>query len=469
MLQGFVRERRTELAVAGLVFATVFLIEIRSTITPELWWQLVSGDLILTDGFPDADVITWSQASQPWVIHGWLSHVLLAGLTAWLGVDSLPVIFAVLLGLAWTSLFVAAPGNPFGRAVVALIGAASAAPLTSADSRTVSLIMFAATVSIVELVARGRWPRLTAWALAPLWVLWANVDTWFLLGVSYVFMRAIGVRLARDREDALTDRIGAVIGAGAVGLAGTVVNPAGIGILPAAWERLTAGPRALIVDLQSPDFQLSTVWPWILLVGVIVLIMSLKPARSLSELFVFFGFLVAALVSYQYVGAHAMVAVPVGASVIAVGRNDRAPVAAIWGLAAAVVVLCAIVTPAAIATWSDEQPDIYPVEAVSVLAESGLGAERVFNELAWGGYLAYRDVAPFADTRYGFHETGFLTDTVDAMNALPAWRDLDAEFEPGVVIIRQDRGLAQLLDESPGWSLLHADDVAKVYVRDNAS
>ncbi len=465
MLQGFVRERRTELAVAGVVFATVFLIEIRSSVTPELWWQLVSGDLILGDGFPETDAITWSQSNRAWVAHGWLSHVLLAGLAAWLGLGSLLVIFAIVLGLAWTSLFVAAPGNPFGRAVVTLLGAAAAAPLTSADARTVSLILFASTVSIVELVARERWPRLSAWAIAPLWILWANVDTWFLLGVGYVFLRGLGVRISKDREHALTDRIGAVIGAGAVGLAGTIINPAGVEIFPAAWERLTAGPRSLVVELQSPDFQLSTVWPWILLVGVIVLALSFRPVRPLSELLVFFGFLVAAMVSYQYVAAHAMVCVPVGAGVLAVGRRDRAPVAVVWGLALAVAVFAVGITPAAVETWSREQPATYPVAAVDALAESNLAAEVVFNDLLWGGYLAYRGIAPFADTRYGFHDTDFLVDAVDAANALPAWGDVDAEYRPEVVIVRRDRGLARLLEESADWTRLYSDDVAALFAR----
>ena len=465
MFPGFVRERRTELAVAGVVFATVFLIEIRSLITPELWWQLVSGDLILSDGFPENDLITWTQTTRPWVVHGWLSHVLLAGLTAWLGIESLPLIFAVVLGLAWTSLFVAAPGNPFGRAVLVLIGAAAASPLTAADSRTVSLIMFAATVSIVELVARGRWPRLAAWALVPLWILWVNVDPWFLTGVGYVVLRAVGVRVSRDRQDALTDRIGAVIGAGAVGLAGTVINPAGFAVYPAAWERLVGGPRGAVAELSSPDFQLASVWPWILLVGVIVLAMSFKPQRSLSELLVFFGFLVAGMVSYQYVGVHAMAAVPVGASVIAVGRTDQAPVPGVWLLAGLVAVLAVFVTPTALTNWSDEQPETFPVAAVDHLAETGVEIDSAFNELSWGGYLAYRSIAPYVDTRYGFHDVGFVREAVGAMNALPSWADIEREATPASVVIRNDRGLAQLLEDSDDWSLLYGDDVASVFVR----
>lgn len=465
MLSGFVRERRTELAVAGVVFASVFLIEIRSLITPEMWVQLVSGDLILSDGFPDTDLITWSQTSRPWVIHGWLSHVLLAGLAAWLGIESLPIIFGVVLGLAWTSLFVAAPGNPFGRAVLTLIGAAAAAPLTSADSRTVSLIMFAATVSIVELVARGRFPRLTAWALAPLWVLWANVDPWFLIGVAYVFLRAVGVRISRDREDALSDRIGAVIGAAAVGLVGATINPAGLATFPAAWERLVGGPQGTVVDLSSPNFQETSVWPWILLVGVIVLAMSFRRPGSLSELLVFFGFLAAGMISYQYVGVHAMAAVPVGASIIAVGRHDRAPVPGVWLLAGAVAALAASVTPAALESWSEHQPDIFPVAAVDHLVEAGTDIESTFNELSWGGYLAYRGIAPYVDTRYGFHDVGFVREAVGAMNALPAWKDVDSGAMPESVIIRKDRGLAQLLENSEGWSLVYRDDVASVFVR----
>lgn len=462
------RERRTELAVAGVVLAAVFLIEIQSSISPELWWQMVSGDLILSDGFPGVDTLTWSRAGEPLSVHGWLSHALLAGLAAWLGIESLLIIFAVVLGLAWTSLFVAAPGNPIGRAVVVLIGAAAAAPLTSADSRTVSLILLAATVSIVELVARGRWPRLAAWAIAPVWVLWANVDTWFLIGVVYVFLRTLGVRIARDREDELTDRIGAVIGAGAVGLAGTIINPAGVGIYPAAWERLVGGPRSLIGDLRSPDFQLSAVWPWILLVGVIVLVMAFKPARSLSELFAFFGFLVAAMISYEYVGVHAMAAVPVGAGVLAVGRSDRAPIPAVWGLAAAVALVAVFVAPGALTAWSDEQPDTFPVAAVDFLIDTGTATESVFNELFWGGYLAHRGVPPFVDTRYGFHDSEFLSDAVGALNALPSWEDIDAEYRPQSVIIRQDRGLATLLLQSSGWSMVYEDDVARVFVREES-
>lgn len=459
------RERRTELAVAGVVFATVFLIEIGSAITPELWWQLVSGDVILSDGFPITDPISWTQADRPWTIHGWLSHVLLAGLAAWLGIESLLVVFTTLLALAWTSVFVGAPGNPFGRAVFCLVGAAAVAPLTSADSRTVSLVLLAVTVSIVELVARGRWPRLSAWAIAPLWVLWANLDTWFLIGVGYVALRAVGVRIARDREDALTDRIGAVIGAGAAGLVGTIVNPAGFEIWPAAWHRLTEGPRSLVGNLQSPDFQLQHAWPWILLVGLVVLAMAFSKPRPLSELLVFFGLLIPAMISYEYVAVHAIAAVPIGAAVVAVGRNDRAPVPAIWAVAVTVALLAGFNARGPLDDWAAEQPEVYPVAAVDYLEDADLALESVFNEVFWGGYLASRDIAAFVDTRYDFHDEEFLVESINAVNALPAWSDLEPRWQPDAVIIRSDRPLARLLEESPDWSIARADGVAVVFIR----
>lgn len=458
------RARRTELAVSALVFATVFLTELGSEISPDLWWQLVSGETIVADGFTATDPVTWTSAGGEWQAHGWLSHVLLFGLSEWLGLGALLPIVAVLMALTWTGVFVASPGNPLGRAVVVLVGAAAASPLTSADSRTLSFVMLGAVVTIVELVGRGRWPRLAGWAVAPVLVLWANLDTWYLVGVGYVLVRSLADR-ASGRRDNESDRQGAVLGAGLVGVAGTVINPWTVDGPPAAIQRLIEAPRSLIVGLQSPDFQQQAVWPWLLFVGVIVLGMAFRGRPGVPHVLVFFAFLVPAMMSYEYVAVHALVGAPVGAAVLASNRFDRAPDSLVFVAALAVAAWSFPIASEAAAAWDEGTPAMYPAAAIDQIFALQLADRTVFNELAWGGYLAWAGIDAFVDTRYSYQPDGFVSSAVDAANALPAWGDLDEQWQPGLVIVRSDRGLVQLLDEDPGWTRVFRDATAAVFER----
>lgn len=464
MVPTVMRERRVELAVAALVFATAFLIELGSTVPPDTWWQLVSGDRIVADGFPAVDTLTWTQAGREWQPHGWLGHVLLYGLSEWLGVGALAWIFAGLVALGWTGVFVAAPGNPFGRAVVVLIGAAAAAPLTSAETRTLSLVMLAAVVMVVELVGRGRWPRLAGWAVAPILLLWSNLDTWYLVGVAYILVRSLADRASGRRDDE-ADRQGAVLGAGVVGLAATLFNPWVFDGPRAAVRRLVAAPRSQVAELSAPDFQQPDVWPWIVFVGVIVLGMAFRRRPAMPHLLVFFGFFVAAMISYEYVAVHALVGAPVGAVALAEGRRDRAPASAVAVLALVVATWALVQIPDATDRWIRAESSGYPAGAVQFLVERGAENAAIFNEVAWGGYAAWSGIAPFVDSRYLFHRDEFVSSAIDAANATRAWGAVEDTWQPEIVLLRPSRGLGQLLRIDPEWELAYEDDTAVVFLR----
>ncbi len=458
------RNRRVELAVAALILAGVMLVELRSEITSGLWWQLVSGDTLLASGFPGTDPIAWPMAGEQWQVHGWLAHVVLAGLAQWIGLPGLLVFFAVLIGLTWTGLFVAVPGNPFGRAVIVLLAAVAASPLTSADAYTLSLVMFGAVVIVVELVARGRWPRWAGWAIAPVFVLWANLDSLYLLGVVYALLRGLGERYSRERDDAASDRLGAVLAGAAGGLVGAIINPYFVDGLTTAMVRLVGIPRPRFSELQSPDFQQSSVWPWVLLVGVLVVVMAYRPRRPLSELLVFFGFLVIAMMSYEFVPFHAVASVPIGAMVVAEGRSDRAPATAVAALAVGLWVLVVVVAMPAVDRWSQQEAGLFPVAAVDALEASGASGP-VFNHIRWGGYLAYRGYQPYADMRVAHLPSSLIGQSIETERLLPAWEDLWKDGGFDAAVIRPDVGLTAYLLEDPAWTEIYSDEIAHVFVR----
>jgi hypothetical protein len=114
-----------------------------------------------------------------------------------------------------------------------------------------------------------------------------------------------------------------------------------------------------------------------------------------------------------------------------------------------------------------------PVRACDFMAREGIGG-RGFNDFYLGGYLLFRfwpdrERLPFADIhpedmtradRVAYHE---------ALATRAGWQALDGRYRFDYVLLSRSHvaqlGMLDLLDESPGWSLVFVDDAAALYVR----
>ncbi len=216
--------------LVALVLVLAFFLGSFAARNTDLWMRLATGRLIAHGGYSfGTDPFSYTAASA-WIHHAWLFDLLLYGLAALAGGIEQPAAGVVLVGfkallvvaLAWVLVQIRRPGlslwAPVFCAVLALLAASHGLEL---HPRVVSMLFLAITVfvlvrsrtapvspppNVAERGARHHAPCPTphapraVWLLPPLFALWANLDSWFLLGPLAVglFWLGEGFQLAFD-------------------------------------------------------------------------------------------------------------------------------------------------------------------------------------------------------------------------------------------------------------------------------
>jgi hypothetical protein len=106
----------------------------------------------------------------------------------------------------------------------------------------------------------------------------------------------------------------------------------------------------------------------------------------------------------------------------------------------------------------------YPVAAVDFLEREKLTAERGFNTYVWGGYLIWRGVPVFIDGRADVYGD-FLTYYLKTYQLAEDWRQPLDEFDVKYALVERKNALSTLFGISEEWREVYADDVARVFVR----
>ncbi|MDT8306810.1 MAG: hypothetical protein RRC07_12810, partial [Anaerolineae bacterium] len=59
----------------ALFALALFVVAVRKTVDPDLWWHLRTGEYILNNGLPRTDVFSFTVPDHRWITHEWLSQV----------------------------------------------------------------------------------------------------------------------------------------------------------------------------------------------------------------------------------------------------------------------------------------------------------------------------------------------------------------------------------------------------------
>ena len=232
--------------LATLLLATVFLLGITPIHDGDVWWHVKSGeDYVQHRSFPDHDPFLFTAGGHQFVIREWLAQVIsyfvahlggLAGLTLFKA-----ALFTLAVGIVWR--LGAAPCRPVPAAAqVLLLLALVARPWLAERPEAFSFLLLAAALSVLLKGASGRPTDL----LVPLQVLWANMQTSFLLRLLLPWPFLIDGAACRFRR-------------GGQQAAGEQHHPllhlaqATLLLLP-AWSLTPEGMRALLYPLHLARF-----------------------------------------------------------------------------------------------------------------------------------------------------------------------------------------------------------------------
>lgn len=483
------------LAIAAGLGFTVLLAVFPIT-SFDVWWHLKTGEIILRNGrIPTTDSFTYTAFGRPWITHEWLSEVIFYLLHRAGGVDALIVFKSILAALAiGLSAVAGVIGADWRRRLpAAAVGIVLAAPLISPRAfvrpHMMTALLLGATLLLLRLeseTGKRRW----RWTLIPLFVIWANLHSGFLLGLGLVVIYWVGERptfpggTSSESPPAWGDR-GLVL---AAALAATLINPhhAQALLYPI---KLVLRPevRGTIVELRSifhPAYRgalfldalfataVVTVillvisrrqicWA-VLLPGLVFLLLALRSLRNVSELAV----LVPALVA---VHGSALGRKPVVAAVVSVAVMVAATVEG--GMIARSGTPMGADGHRRIGLGVDTAN--CPVAAVEFLRQEHPSG-RIFNPLAFGGYLIH-ELWPrnrvFVDGRLDVFEPEFLVRYQRLIDLGEGWDEAVSEYGIALAIIDYqadlsvDWNLRARLRDDPDWVCVFFSDNALVYAR----
>ena len=449
---------------------------------PDTYLHIAVGRWILAHGaLPIADPFSHTMAGAAWAVPEWLAEILLGVAYDAGGWAALVMLTAVSLAAAFAILtrYLLRRLDPLPAAVVALAGLVLVLPHLVARPHVLALPILTAWSAAV-LAARDAGTRPPWWLLA-LMPVWANLHGSFLFGLALAAFLAAEAVLqpgdGRSRREQLRGWGMFVVTATAAAL----LTPNGVAGLVAPF-RLMAMPalQATFGEWLPPDLARSpelALW----LVGLVVLGVSVRIHLPFFRLVLLAGLLHMALQHVRHADLLGLVGPLVLAGALGSALAERrrpaqpgvgsqvlarfAAPASIPGLVVTLVLAIVLAEPILARPFDRGDGLVTPAAAVTAAGRLALPGP-VFNAERFGGYLVFAGIPSFIDGRIEMYGNDFLARAAAAENGDEATlRALLSEYSIGWTLLPPQSGVAAVLDRSPGWRRVYADDYAVVHAR----
>lgn len=233
------RYRRADGILVGLLFLLAFFVSAVAIRKVDFWMHLATGRFLTEDITQlGVDPFLYTSEGVLWVNHSWLFDLLVFNLLPLIGGAGL-VVVNCLIGMAalWVMLKNRpAQGNVWIAVVCCGLAVTAMSPLLLFDPACFSVLFLAITCWLLmqppgQRIGTSKVGRL--WLLPALFLLWVNLDVWFILGPVCVLLVLVGAAaqfLGSAEADAETQaqrkhRLRELALVLAVGLLACLINP----------------------------------------------------------------------------------------------------------------------------------------------------------------------------------------------------------------------------------------------------
>ncbi len=432
----------------------------------DLAYAVRAGQIILARGdVLRSDPFTFTAAGAPWVDQQWLAQVAFAVVHGAAGWPGLVLLRAVFVGCVVLLLFDSLRRSGLDCRSAALLVLAAfvlVAPGLALRAQLVAVVLFAATLWLLEV---GRRRPAARWLLLPLAIVWANVHGSFPLAAAAVGVTWLTeLRVARSQR-----RSGSIVTPSllAATLLGTLVNPFGPEVWPYAVGLATSPVVGGLASEWQPTSPMTI--PGLLflvaLVGTVILLLR-GPARppwpTLAWLLIL---ALLALRAERAVVWWAMAAV-VALGPVARGLPLRPSPSTRRSPANALLVgLLGTACLATLPWWragspTDPGPLLAdaPVDLTDALAGRIAPGTRAYVTQPWASWVEYAlpEVRTFVDSRFEVVPAAAWDDYIRIAEAAPDWAARLDRWGVELVIVDPAREpmLAAALRASPDWLLV---------------
>jgi hypothetical protein len=448
-------------------------------VDPDLWWHIrVGQDILRTGHFPTNDTYSWTVAGQPWLAYEWLGEVVLALVNRVGGVVALSAVLtilgsAILLALYWLASTRAE--NSKAGFVSALTLAVFASVSFTLRPQMLGYLFLILTLVVLEYFRRGR--SAAIWFLPPIFLLWVNSHGSWVIGLGvvsvYLFAGFFNFHSGAIYSEKWTSHQRIRIEAALLGSLCTVaLTPYATQTAAYPFEVASKLPLGVanVGEWRPMPFDAATGKMFLVLLLGLVLLQALFNFRwRLDEfLLCLFGILMACL-HVRFL----LLFVPFSAPILATFLARWVPP---YRRQADIYFLNAILMIAAVAgmAWflptreelENHVAEQFPVGTTYYLA-GHQGAERLFNEYGFGGYLIGAGEKVFVDGRSDpFERGGVLADYLHITRIQPGALKILDFYGVNKCLLEKNEPLANILATASGWKLAAEDKVSVLYVRE---
>ncbi len=482
-----------DIAVVTAVMALVLYRFSETVADPDLWGHVSFGRLIWESravALPDP--FSYVTAGQPWMNHEWLAEVLFHLAFTSMGPRGL-----ILLKTA-VSLFVFGllywhlcreMLTPLRAGLLVLVVLHFFLPsLITARPMLFSFPFFLVVLIAIRRLTVGE--TTWAWALPPLFALWANLHGGFLAGIGLLAVWAItelAVRARSRRRSNVMHRppTWAIPTLLVASTAATLINPYGLGLLRFLAHTATV-PRPDITEWQPLTLMSRYGLAYAAYVGVAIWgLLQSRRERSPASLTVLIVLIVLPLMALRHASLSALgIAVFAGAHINdawerAIGARSGTRAGSARRIQAAAIVFL-LLAAAVFVTRSVShlscirlEPLIggsYPLRAVRLIKDSNANANIAIH-FDWGEYAIYHLAPSIKVSVDGRRETVYpptaYLENQRFMRGLGDWDALLRNHDTDLALVPTGSPTFNLMALKPGWRLIYEDRLAGLFGRDD--
>jgi hypothetical protein len=454
---------------------------LNSITTGDFWWHLRTG-LGILDSYSLPHSGLYSQSSAlPWLASSWLYDVLAA-----LGFKLFDLRFVAVLAIVLKAVLAALTfilaGGLRGRFWIAIaLSAAAQYILGGMPPLPVygSVLAFAAElILLLDCRTTGNVRRL--YWLPLLFLLWANVDVEFVVGIAVLllFVAACALEQWGTRsgivwlERPSPPPINALGAWTAASLLATVITPYGWNCYAVFFARATSAANKYFPDYQSLRFRSPQDYLLLLLTMAVFLALGMRRSRDLFQIALLVLAVMAAFHAQRDAWLVTLAALAIIGYAIPPAEPARARVPASQLLSAAGVALLLLAAATALHLPHDHKALLaeigegYPVAAADYIRDHQL-PQPLYNSFPWGGFLTwYLPEYPVSiDGRTDLYGDEFNIQYAKVMNADAHYSTFLPFVQAATILLEKNSLMGTALPSVDGFKQVYADDVAVVLVR----
>jgi hypothetical protein len=471
---------------------------------------LKSGSILLADGdtgyhirtgeyiiqnwtIPTHDLFSYLAPPPAWIAHEWLSEVIMAVIYRASGLSGIVICFSLFLALTHVLLYRSLKSTCSD--IVLVIGITAVAVATSSSHWLARPHIFSLALTLVWYQALDDYQfrhRNTLIYLPPLMLLWVNLHGGFVIGLLLLVIYACGnflrfLTAPPSIAEQSSDKAKQLALSAVLCTAVAVINPHGYNILLFPFK-LTSDRVLMdgISEFLSPNFHQALPFKYMLL----LLIASLAWSRARLH-----PIEVGVIVLLTYMALYSVRYVPLFAIIVSRpllrmldGVFTRMPPRLLQvyerrshNLAILEASMSHYLWPAIAISVTVALANVgfihfefsktrFPVAAVEFLKREAVTG-NIFNLDEFGDYMifaAWPQYKVFIDGRSDMYGANRVNDYRKIADGQPEWQETIDKYDISWVFFDPRSPIAAILKSQKNWSLIYTDEVASIFVRNNA-